>query len=105
MHFRLQKRVIEVTTAERLDFGDLEMARTDLLIRDLSSHIEAALGLGDLAFVDHFLSWWAGWLAHRGTAGDVPRRVLCEYLEAAKVHLDDRGAPVIAWLSGKVASP
>jgi len=105
MHFRLQQRLIEVATAEHLDFDHLEMARTDVFIRDLSSHLEAALGLGDLAFVDHFLSWWAGWLAHRGMARDVLRRVLCAYLEATRVHLDVRGAPVIGWLEAKVAAP
>jgi DNA-binding transcriptional MerR regulator len=102
--FRAQKRIIEAAASERLLSDELESSRTDAFIQDLSSHIEAALSLGDLALVHICLSWWDGWFAHRGAESDVLRSVLCRYLEATQARLDERGAPVIGWLAERIAS-
>ncbi len=69
----------------------------------LARHISAALILCEMGFLDTCLDWAEGLFQNRG----VPPNVLTDYLRgvyrAAQVHLDERGAPIVNWLAGRIA--
>jgi hypothetical protein len=70
----------------------------------LALNIMAALRLGEMDFLGVDIEWVEGLLGnHR-----LPSQVLYDYLDvyrqAAKAHLDERGAPVIGWLERVVGA-
>lgn len=89
--------------------GDLATQRPELARqgwfrmanRELARHITAALALGEIDLLDDSMAWLRG----MGQGEAVPAAVLDEYIRAyaraARVHLDDRGGPVLAWLAGR----
>jgi DNA-binding transcriptional MerR regulator len=67
--------------------------------RELARHIAAALRLGNVNFVDDSMDWVAG-MTRNGHVADTMDGYLSAYLQAARMHLDERGAPIVEWLSG-----
>jgi hypothetical protein len=98
-HFRDQQAAIEANIWERL--GSNGIARQHLTIANhhLTHDIEAALMLGDIHFLGNEIEWLEGLLMNH----EVPKVGLMHFLkayqEAANQELDDRGKPVIEWLS------
>ena len=61
-------------------------------------NVGAALALGDMDYLGGDIEWEEGLLSNFGQPDDLLRRYLGVYHEAARTHLDERGAPVIEWL-------
>jgi hypothetical protein len=65
----------------------------------MAGYIMAALSLGSMAYLGSTITWLEGLL----TNYQVPAGQLYDYLDtyyqAARAHLDKRGAPVINWLA------
>ncbi|MFL7808772.1 MAG: B12-binding domain-containing protein [Anaerolineae bacterium] len=86
--------------------GELAAQRPDLARegwfrmanRELARHISAALVLGEIGLLDESMAWLQG----MGEGEAVPAAVLDDYIrayaQAARVQLDDRCRPVLAWL-------
>jgi hypothetical protein len=71
---------------------------------NLSSGIEAALALGDLAFLGPDLAWVQGLLDLK-PRGPVDLKAHLEaYRLAVSRHLDRRGVPLQAWLGQAIAA-
>jgi methanogenic corrinoid protein MtbC1 len=87
--------------------GELATQRPDLAgegwfrmaNQELARHIAAALALGEIRLLEDSVAWLQG----MGGGEAVPAAVLDDYIsayaQAARAHLDDRGAPLLAWLS------
>jgi DNA-binding transcriptional MerR regulator len=90
--------------------ADLMKLRPDLLQqtwsfianRELARHITAALTLGDIHFMDDSIDWVAGMSRNGHVTAKTMDGYLGAYLQAAKAHLDERGAPIVEWLSGRI---
>jgi len=70
--------------------------------RELAHNIIAALTLGDINLLDDSIDWLEGLCSN----GRVPAGTLEDYLgiyyQAARAHMDERGAPIIKWLTKRV---
>jgi DNA-binding transcriptional MerR regulator len=100
-HYREHQLLIE---------ADLMKLRADLLQqtwafianRELARHIAAALTLGDINFMDDSIDWVAGMSRNGHVTAETIDGYLGAYLQAVKMHLDERGMPIVDWLSGRV---
>jgi hypothetical protein len=65
---------------------------------EFALHLEAALALGDVALLDTDIASMEQRLAHEGLPAGILGRYLHAYCQAAEEQLDERGAPILAWL-------
>jgi DNA-binding transcriptional MerR regulator len=90
--------------------ADLMNLRPDLLQqtwsfivnRGLPRNIAAALTLGGINFIDDSIDWVARMARNGHVTAETMEGYLGAYLQAARIHLDERGAPIVDWLSGRV---
>jgi methanogenic corrinoid protein MtbC1 len=61
--------------------------------------IIAALSLGDLSLVHLELEWVKNLIIHHGVSSEMLSEFLFSYYEAAQIHLDERGKPILDWLA------
>jgi hypothetical protein len=98
-HFRDQQAAIEARLWEKLGSNGVERQYLTHANYHLTQDIEAALALGDMNFLGNEISWLEGLLINY----DVPKVGLMHFLhayqEAAISELDERGTPVVEWLS------
>jgi DNA-binding transcriptional MerR regulator len=99
VHYRDHQSLIEaqvwrVTQSEDVLHEYLAIANTHLA-RD----IMAALVLGDMNLLGSEMSWMKRLLNNQHLPTDQLRRYLNAYYQAAKSHLDERGAPILDWLA------
>lgn len=100
-HYRERQLLIEADLMKlRPDF--LQQSWSFIANRELARNIAAALMLGDIDFVEDSMNWLAG----LNSDGYVPVEALNDYLgaylQAARMHLDERGASIIEWLSRQI---
>jgi DNA-binding transcriptional MerR regulator len=99
-HYREHRLRIEADLAQRPDL--LREPWFTTINRRLARDIIAALTLGDIDLVDDSIDW----LTELNSDGHVPVETLDDYLDAyyqaAQKHLDERGAPIVNWLSRRV---
>lgn len=62
-------------------------------------NITSALSLGYMEFLGADIEWARGLPSYHGLPGELLNRYLENYYQAAKTHLDERGAPVVNWLA------
>ncbi len=65
----------------------------------LALNIMAALALGDMDFLGVDIEWVEGLLGNHQLPGEMLYDYLNIYRQAANAHLDERGAPVVDWLT------
>ena len=70
--------------------------------RELARNIAAALRLGDINFIGDSIDWVAGMTRNGHVTAETMEGYLSAYLQAAKTHLDERGAPIVDWLSSRI---
>jgi DNA-binding transcriptional MerR regulator len=103
-HFREVGPLIEADVWETLSPTPFSSQRLTMVNAAFALVIDAALALGDIGFADYQLEWVEDL---RGPSGE-PSRLLPVYLEtyyqAAKAHLDQRGALVVDWLAERAAA-
>lgn len=99
-HYRERRLLIEADLAQNPDL--FQKPWFPAINRELGRDIVAALTLGDIDFVDDSIDW----LAELNNDGYAPAKILDDYLGAyyqtARKRLDERGAPIVNWLSGRV---
>jgi DNA-binding transcriptional MerR regulator len=94
---RIEAMVWEAESA--LETEHQQLAEANLF---LGRGITAGLTLGDMHFLDADMDWLAAFLVHRSAPENLLRGYLEFYYQAAGESLDNRGSPVLAWLSGAV---
>ena len=80
----------------------LQQTWSFIVNRELARNIAAALTLGDVNFIDDSIDWVAGMSRNGHITAETMDSYLGVYLQAARIHLDERGAPIVDWLSGRV---
>lgn len=100
-HYREHQLLIEADLMKlRPDF--LQQSWSFIANRELARHIAAALRLGDINFMDDSIDWVAGMSRNGHVTAETMDGYLGAYLQAAKMHLDERGMPIVDWLSERV---
>jgi DNA-binding transcriptional MerR regulator/methylmalonyl-CoA mutase cobalamin-binding subunit len=98
-HYRERRALIEAHLWENV--GSLDVRRDYLAIANsnLARNMMAALTLGDMNFISVNLDWVVGLLGNHQLSPALLRDYLDVYYQAAQQHLDERGAPMLAWLA------
>jgi DNA-binding transcriptional MerR regulator len=93
-HFQERQGLIEARVIQALrDHNHLALAN-----RELGLNIDAALALGDMAFLSTDVEWVAGLLRNYHLTAGALLGYLRAYHQAASQQLDERGRPITAWL-------
>jgi len=98
-HFQNQKAAIEAQTWEILSNNGIERLHLEIAIHHLTQDIEAALRLGDLGFLSNEINWLEGLLANFKVPLAGLHHFLQTYLVAVNKTLDERGFPIVNWLT------
>ena len=98
-HFREQRAAIEAQVHESAIIEDLTAVELSNANSELGDNIEAALTLGDMNLINANISWLEGLLAnyHYRMPAEAIGEYLAGYGEAARIHLDERGEPIVKW--------
>jgi len=99
-HYRERQWFIEADLIERQP--DSPQTWPFIANRELARNIVAALTLGDIHFVDDSIDWIAGMSRNGHVSAEIVESYLNAYHQAAKTRLDERGAPIINWLSRRI---
>jgi DNA-binding transcriptional MerR regulator len=100
-HYHEQQLLIEADLNKlRPDF--LQQTWPSIANRELARSIAAALTLGDMGFADDSMDWIAGMTRNGHATAETMDGYLSAYLQAANMHLDERGAQIVDWLSRRV---
>ena len=98
LHYRERQGLIEAEVWQSATSAGVGPEHLSIATTHLALNILAALKLGDMDFLGTDIEWVEGLLGNH----QLPRQLLYAYLDvyrqAAKAHLDERGAPVIDWL-------
>lgn len=97
-HYRQQRGHIETKINTELQTQELDYEYIVLANQHIANDIEAALKLGDLAFIGGKLEWLRDLMVYRKVPPIALKTYLKTYLRTAKEVLDDRGQPIFLWL-------
>jgi MerR family transcriptional regulator, light-induced transcriptional regulator len=97
--YRDRQTLIEIEVGRATRGGHLSRAELGIANDNLAESIEAGLALGDLGALGPDLDWLGGLLANRHRSANALRDYFAAYHRAAAATLDDRGAPIVEWLS------
>lgn len=99
-HYREQQALIEADVWAALKSSQIDPAHLANANTQMAGNVVAALSLGSMAYLGNTITWLEGLLGNY----QIPTGQLYDYLDAyyqaARAHLDKRGAPVINWLAG-----
>ena len=99
MHFQDQQAAIEANIWERIGSNGIKRQHLVIANQHLTQDIKAALALGDIQFLGNEIEWLEGLLMNYEVPQVGLMHFLHAYLEAANQELDERGTPIIEWLS------
>ena len=97
--FRDRRPQIEASVLNTVTLEVRQHNYLDVATANLTREIEAALILGDMAFIGSDLAWIEGLLAHHRIPPDVLHRFLNAYRQTVESHMGSVGAPIAAWLA------
>jgi hypothetical protein len=97
--FRERQGLIDASVWHSID--PVGPIRDNLTIANthLALNIMAALTLGDMDFLGVDIEWIEGLLGNHQLPSEMLYDYLNVYRQAANTHLDERGAPVVDWLT------
>jgi DNA-binding transcriptional MerR regulator len=98
-HFREHLPRIEAYVWQAMEPLDIMHAHLSRANESLARDIKAALTLGDMDFLSGELAWIEGLLANHQVPADLLGHFLNTYHQAIRTHLDERGQPIVAWLT------
>ena len=101
-HYREQRPLIEAEIGRFLEGLSMRGEHLAVAMQQLPSYLAAALSLCDLGCMDPCVDWIEGLLANLGLPDNLLPRYLQAYQQAASLHLDDRGEPVLNWLASRL---
>jgi len=102
-HYCERQVHIEVHLFQSLQLMDIPheyLARTNA---ELGRNIVAALKLGDMDFLDTDTRWVKDLLNGYQPSADRLHAYLEAYYQAARIHLGERGDPIVTWLAKQIA--
>ena len=102
-HFERREGLLEAQLSQTLDQPHLPAHRLTMVSRELASNIDAALALGSMDLLGYDLDWVQGLMKNHGLPQNTLDNYLRTYHQAAGQHLDERGAPILAWLDKLLA--
>jgi DNA-binding transcriptional MerR regulator len=89
---------IEIFVKEGMRIVEILPAHLDIAITTLRRHVEAALELGEIRFVENSFDWLKGLLENHGLSIGLLKRFLFIYHQALETYLSDRDQAVFASL-------
>jgi DNA-binding transcriptional MerR regulator len=98
-HYQQQRGMIEAAVWQELRQTNGLVELLPNVNRYLARYISAALTLGDLNFLNEDFVWVEELLHHYSLPTELLYRYLRAYRQAAETHLDERGTPIINWLT------
>jgi DNA-binding transcriptional MerR regulator/methylmalonyl-CoA mutase cobalamin-binding subunit len=101
-HFESRQHLVEARVSEAFGEDGILGRYLALANHELGVNIDAALHLGDMAYVGSDIDWLAGLLRNHHVPAEALRRYLTAYLQAARSQLDERGRPIVDWLERMV---
>jgi methanogenic corrinoid protein MtbC1 len=97
-HFGEQRPRIDADLRRFLEGLDMSGGHLGIAMTQLPNYLAAALQLCDLGYMDPCMDWIVGLLANLELPHDLLPRYVEAYHRAARLHLDERGEPILAWL-------
>jgi methanogenic corrinoid protein MtbC1 len=97
-HYRERQTQIKAQLWQQMRPDGVQPDHLDIANTHLELNILAALSLGDMHLLRTDIDWIAGLLSNRRLPGDLLPAYLRAYSQAAKAHLDERGAPLLTYL-------
>lgn len=70
----------------------------------VTREINAALSLGDMAYLEPDMNWIRGLLSHHGYHSEMLVAFLRTYRQIAEANLREAGQPIIEWLAGAIGN-
>jgi methanogenic corrinoid protein MtbC1 len=99
-HFRERRDPIEAKLGETVRALGLSVDHLAHANEEFALHLEAALGLGDIALLNTDIASVEQRLTREGMPAGTLARYLRAYYRVAKEQLDERGDLILAWLRG-----
>jgi DNA-binding transcriptional MerR regulator len=99
VHYRERRSLIEAQVWRVRESLDILHEYLTIANTHLAWGIMAALMLGDMDFLGGDIDWIECLLGNYRLPTDLLQRYLETYYQAAKTHLDKRGAPIVNWLA------
>jgi DNA-binding transcriptional MerR regulator len=101
-HFREQQALIEAQVWGAMQSSGISYEVLNIAEAYLANDIAAALAFGDMDLMQADLAWVEALLRNRRLPAERLYDYLRVYRQAARAHLDERGAPLLEWL-GRVS--
>jgi len=98
-HYQEQRGMIEARVWQELRPTNGLLPLLPRINRYFAQYLSAALTLGDLNFLNQDLGWLEELLRYHTLSSEMMPRYLRFYRLAAETCLDQRGAPLLAWLA------
>lgn len=102
-HFMDHQGLIEADLAAHLAGGNFPTRYLSLANHELAQNIAAALYLGDMNYLGTDLAWIAGLIENRTLPAESLTTYLDLYRQVVGRHLNEQGAPIVAWLDRVIA--
>jgi DNA-binding transcriptional MerR regulator len=97
-HFRRRESIIGAQLIRAHSSLGIPLHYISLANRELALNIEAALTLGNMAYLGADLDWVRGLLGNLQIPADTLKDYLAAYRQAVNDHLDEPGEPIVSWL-------
>lgn len=98
-HFREHLPHIEAHVRQAVELLEITPAHLSQANESLARDIEAALTLGEMDFLRGEIAWIEGLLANHQIPVELLGHFLNAYHQATRTQLDERGQPIVAWLT------
>jgi len=99
VHYRRQLPAIDAAMEKALQGNGITLEQLSQANRSMGSDISAALSFGNLDYLGEEVAWVEGLLQNQGFPAELLDRYLITYHEVLQEHLDERGEPIVDWLS------
>jgi DNA-binding transcriptional MerR regulator len=98
-HFGERQGIIESLVTHELASQQVGKQYLNMATHELGTNIDAALALGSMEYLGGDIEWLRGLIQSHGIPAEALEAYLRVYYRAAREQLDDRGKPIIDWLS------
>jgi DNA-binding transcriptional MerR regulator/methylmalonyl-CoA mutase cobalamin-binding subunit len=98
-HYRERQGLIDTQVWESMQSTGITYNHLNTANSHFGLNITSALSLGDMEYLGADIEWARGLLSNHGLPGELLCQYLESYYQAAKIHLDEWGAPVVDWLA------
>jgi DNA-binding transcriptional MerR regulator len=99
MHYRRRQSLIEAHMWQVMRSTGIQPRYLNIANLHFVRDITAALALGDMNLLRAELDWLKGMLSNYLVPGNLLSMYLTAFYRAAETHLDERGAPLVAYLA------